>query len=972
MSGILQQIAEKSGKPVEKEAQPGDELKAKIKSLREEAKALPPAEAAKRWTELLDSYLTSPRGSSFSMRGYDRTDLSQILMSLPPPESWDDIATLLGQRKGANAAQDAPLQLLMAVLRGDAKTRDDSLNAMRENLKAKKGLESYQRQTYEQYLQQITSQMEELASTDMEKIRAFEALLTRTEKGELKPWEAASSGQMTVPDLVRFTDEKTATALLLRLLKSGPEYVRIEGKTTRLLAASLALKHIDTLKKPLWELVTTLDHAPLYEAMLAKFPEANDHRRQSAAEIYLLALIAGNRTQEAVKLALTEDGNTEGHVSISTGHLDSMNHEGLGKQVLAFLQQLLTQDATLPYWKAFIELSAHQRNSAGALKLLQESLARPSLPAAARAEMQGHYHAALLAADQKDEGVSVLRELVKAGPDEKKSKRNRRMFGGAEDGYFELCVKLATLGKLLDKPELVDEALAAAIAEGERALKDDSSGMSRFQLPSLIDLLLDHGRGPQAEQEVAKRLTSAATQPRTSDSFDPFSSGLNADQLLIALISVYDRTGRQQDVLGVLEQMPYWTSSDLASFDGDPSLMAAVARALIEAGRKEEASRVLRRAVKHSLGKDAIYSLLLQAEEGQPLAGFLDELAKRDRFEERPLIWKARVLLDAGQVAEAEKTVRAAIAIDPSDGEQGKGDRMRAYAILAEVLEKKGDAENAKVMRGAVSAIRKSEDADDWWNAGLLSEAVRRYEAALNDFADAYCIQARLALRYSDMGEFDKSEKHYLRAFELMPDSFGRVESHCFGCEGAFSGVRAQSAAEKVFTRLASLPPVKPQVHYLLGYLRQAQDRPAEAAEAYRMAVKADPDYLNAWIKITQLAEEAQMPREESENATLQIFRLDPAGRHSHPRLEGMTNMRRLWGTLLAAEASLPAPDTGKLLTLTAAKARHETEKDLNAMRRDAMTQFSAGMSRENPRQHLLQNQLIMTMVRFIESLAQS
>ena len=53
------------------------------------------------------------------------------------------------------------------------------------------------------------------------------------------------------------------------------------------------------------------------------------------------------------------------------------------------------------------------------------------------------------------------------------------------------------------------------------------------------------------------------------------------------------------------------------------------------------------------------------------------------------------------------------------------------------------------------------------------------------DFADAYCIQSRLALRYSELGDYVKAEQHYQRAFELMPDSFGRIESHCFGCEGA-------------------------------------------------------------------------------------------------------------------------------------------------------------------------------------------
>ena len=54
-----------------------------------------------------------------------------------------------------------------------------------------------------------------------------------------------------------------------------------------------------------------------------------------------------------------------------------------------------------------------------------------------------------------------------------------------------------------------------------------------------------------------------------------------------------------------------------------------------------------------------------------------------DRFQARPLIWKASALLNAGKVNEAEAAIKKAISIDPSDGEQGRGNRMRAYAVLA-------------------------------------------------------------------------------------------------------------------------------------------------------------------------------------------------------------------------------------------------------------------------------------------------
>ena len=315
---------------------------------------------------------------------------------------------------------------------------------------------------------------------------------------------------------------------------------------------------------------------------------------------------------------------------------------------------------------------------------------------------------------------------------------------------------------------------------------------------------------------------------------------------------------------------------------GTPMLYVA-ARALLKTGHTEPARRAIQRLIESQAGYDPAYELFLEMG-GPDLEAQLDTLSKRDRFEERPLIWKAKLQLDAGRVEEAETTVRKAIAIDPSDGEEGKGDRMRAYAVLADVLDKKGDPEQAKIMRGAVMAIRLSEHADDWWTAGLLTRAVKMYEKALGHFADAYCIQSRLALRYTELRDFEKAEQHYVRAFELMPSSFGRIESHCFGCEGAFKGEQAQGIAERVFTRLAEKMTDKPQVFYLLGYLRQEQGKKAEAAEQFRKAVKLDPDYFNAWSHLLEVSADAALPQAEIDSAILAMLRLDPASRHAADR----------------------------------------------------------------------------------------
>src|SRR5207249_3562492 len=118
-----------------------------------------------------------------------------------------------------------------------------------------------------------------------------------------------------------------------------------------------------------------------------------------------------------------------------------------------------------------------------------------------------------------------------------------------------------------------------------------------------------------------------------------------------------------------------------------------------------------------------------------------------------------------GKMEEAEKCARQAITIDPSDGEQGPGRRMRGYAVLADIRERRGDAKEAETLRGAVTAIRHSEEADRFYEAGLLTRAVKMYEEALSHFTNAYCIQSRLALRMAELGDMAGAEEHYRRAY---------------------------------------------------------------------------------------------------------------------------------------------------------------------------------------------------------------
>ena len=220
-----------------------------------------------------------------------------------------------------------------------------------------------------------------------------------------------------------------------------------------------------------------------------------------------------------------------------------------------------------------------------------------------------------------------------------------------------------------------------------------------------------------------------------------------------------------------------------------------------------------------------------------------------------------------------------------------------------------------------------------------------------------------------NLGNFDKAAQHYERAFELMPESFGRIESHCFGCEGAFRGDRAQGIAERVFTRLAEKMPSKPQVFYLLGYLRQDQGDLAAAAAQFKQATTLDPDYLNAWIHLLEVADEGS---NEVTSATLALLRLDPGLRHHQGSSEMIGNPRALWDAILTAETTRPRRSRGAIYPLAA--SRIVMESRLKAAResgdasaeRNAELQEGGQQDEIGPRAQFAQQSIFMSLVSFL------
>ena len=395
-------------------------------------------------------------------------------------------------------------------------------------------------------------------------------------------------------------------------------------------------------------------------------------------------------------------------------------------------------------------------------------------------------------------------------------------------------------------------------------------------------------------------------------------SGMLAN-MLTRLAETYDHAGRPDDVLKLIDRSPWWGAPDLIDIaETNPVLPPLVAKALHHAGRDAEAIEILKGHLYGYPGDDAAYLVLVDIS-GASLIPWLDELYERDRFEERPLIWKAHLLKKQGKLEEAETAARRAIKIDPTDGEEKAGDRGRAYVVLASILKERGKQDDAAFFDRVVAAIREAEEGDAFTNAGLLRKSLTYYEKAANSFADAYCVQWRMAERLAAMGDHDGARKHYEIAFERMPEQFGQVANFCFGCEGVFTHQQSQSVAEEVLTRLEKTDGRKPQVQFLLGQLRESQGRKAEAYRYFRKATELDPQYLDAWKAAYDLRSDVFLQQEEMDEIALYILRQDPMHRHSYMTTDAVFDQKGLWSVYEQVNIHQVRIPT-HLLTLTASK----------------------------------------------------
>jgi tetratricopeptide (TPR) repeat protein len=965
-AAVLGKIADQSAKPSDDKGKTNEQsrLKADLAAFQTNSISLPPTEAARNWLGLADRLAKLQPSTGIYNPPDQSVGWQNLVEALPPPADWVELAKAIAARppkKGDEEMREIGLRLLAAALTGDKDARQNVANDLQARA-AKADMQSALRMKNAIYL---LSQATLAVSDDPD------AILKSLDR-QLNSGQTDFPVPVQVPNLVSIVGPAKAEDFLRRALRQRNVTLQFaDANETSRLARKIALQMLtaDQLATPQWGLVNSLDSIELYEAMDKHFSAHDtnsapaqdegmsmmqgrpDYQKAQAQVYYFLGLISHGRAKDAVVVAKTLGG--QGQFYMPEDAFKEMDRAGYTAALDDFFFELLSQDPGLPFWDQYVEFAAKTGKTERMLKLARTAAADADLSDTRRAAIHENLAKALLAADQLDEGVAELRALLAAGsPAQDSSGMSSQIDPGS------LGVDLARIGMLTGHPDWTEEGIRAAQAWlADDKAQTDYAWQSPAVAETLAAILFDLKRGPEAEAVLTDALTRLVRASANLPS-GGWTAASAEGGILTELAMLYDKAGRSADVITLLEQAPYWGAGDLnelfALHAGENrvaltwlhappatmSLPCLAARALAATGCREEALKITQALLDREPGLDRGYELLLQLG-GTNVIPRLDELFARDQFEERPLIWKAHVLREQGRLDEAEKTARQAIAIDPSDGEEGPGDRMRVYAELADILDERGMTNDAQTYCGAVTAIRLSEQADQFYLAGLLKRAIAMYEQALTHFADAYCVQSRLAIQLSALGLNEQAEEHYRRAYELMPDSFGRVESHCFGCERAFDGERAQSIAEKVFTKIAAERPNKPQVHYLLGYLREEQEDYNAAASNYLAAVRLDPDYLNAWSRLQGIGANLVMPAHDRDQVVFNIVRLDPLGRHSQPGFGQVTDLTALWN-VAAGAAAKSLPKMPPLLTLTASKAALENKKSGSPSRFETMTYMNS------------------------------
>lgn len=784
-------------------------------------RSLTPDEEGRRWVDLLQEShsVAPPQGSYVAPEG--------LFDLVPEPDAWPFIIDQLRAKAVGNSVGDNADRILAAVFEDNVPLQYDLALSLYLRTDFPKG-------GPDRVLRSATERL-----GDPHRANRIAALR-----------EASySDGPLDiVPDLVNRVGAARAEPALREVLLAAQGEVQVAGRETLAMAKRITFEDVEKLKGPKWNLVSSMDDWALYEAMVKRFPAESQASRRASYHAFLGYV---NQGGTAKALAIAREG---GHPDTAYLESDLKRFDQSGKRLalLRTLDQVFEEDPRSQYFDLAFELNP---NGPWLRRVADQMLAgRKKRSKRNQWIPESNLRQALLANGRVEEYVGLVQNSGRYS--------FHSPFFRENDAHL-----LIRLGRLTGRADWVSSGIR--------------KGIDYFKTPRM-------GSGYATEREVLlKFLTAADDIPFAEEALAASLPRMNPrPQILptvhlISQLGVLHRAGRFQEARKLIDEDPRWEVGDvrflLGQSSAGQSFAAVVGSTLAHTGDVARGVNVLKAGLRDAPIDDDAARYLVDAA-GDDAIPFLRSLLTLDRFEERPLIWIAYAHLKAGRLRDAEATAREAIAMDPSDTDSIDGRRMMAYSILGDVLAAQGKERESAAMRDEVAGIRLMERADEAFTIGLIDLSMKTFEAALDCSPNSFLIHSRFASRLSQVGQKEKAKRHFQRAYERLPYSFGRVENHCFGCDGLFSR-RSIELGAKILRDLATQSPENPQVHYYLGVAKERLGDSAGALAHWRRAVQLDADYLNAWVAIGY----GSLPavKAEREQTVAAFRRLDPLGYYS-------------------------------------------------------------------------------------------
>src|SRR5205823_11817199 len=302
---------------------------------------------------------------------------------------------------------------------------------------------------------------------------------------------------------------------------------------------------------------------------------------------YLVALIAAGRADDAAKVAseLPADDSLPYHA------VQALESAANGRQIFDTLQKILSANPQLPLWELFNSAASRIGKRQEMMALARQAVSRPIIIPEQKAAIAQHLYKAMLAADEVDEGIAMLRELV----------------NNTRHDRAQRAQQLVTLGHLLQRPELIDEGIAA-VKEALAKPSDDGFGLGYIARDS-ANVFVEAGR----EAEATDLLTSLINKPAPKQEEGRFAMEDDSRrENLIELAGIHHLAGRHAEVLRLLNESKQWDTEDLASIYTETDsrqvpLGQMVAAALADAGRVVEARKIVIAVLQTNGGFDPAY-----------------------------------------------------------------------------------------------------------------------------------------------------------------------------------------------------------------------------------------------------------------------------------------------------------------------------------------------------------------------------